>query len=58
MDTMNYERMVRTISKISGLDITEIEQRIEAKKEKISGLISNEGAAQIVAAELSVSFDN
>lgn len=58
MDTMNYERMVRTISKTSGLDTTEIEQRIEAKKEKISGLISNEGAAQIVAAELNVSFDN
>lgn len=58
MDTMNYERMVRTISKTSGLDTTEIEQRIEAKKKKISGLISNEGAAQIVAAELSVSFDN
>ena len=55
---MNYERMVRTISKTSGLDITEIEQRIEAKKKKISGLISKEGAAQIVAAELSVSFDN
>ena len=58
MDIMNYERMVRTISKTSGLDITEIEQRIEAKKKKISGLISKEGAAQIVAAELSVSFDN
>ena len=55
---MNYERMVRTISKTSGLDITEIEQRIEAKKKKISGLISKEGAAQIVAAELSVNFDN
>jgi len=58
MDAMNYERMVKAISKTSGLDISEIEQRIEAKKKKISGLISREGAAQIVAAELSVSFDN
>lgn len=55
---MNYERMVKAISKTSGLDLSEIEQRIEAKKQKISGLISKEGAAQIVAAELSVSFDN
>ena len=58
MDAMNYERMVKVISKTSGLDVSEIEQRIEAKKQKISGLISREGAAQIVAAELSVSFDN
>lgn len=58
MDAMNYERMVKIISKTSGLDMTEIEQRVEAKKKKISGLISKEGAAQIVAAELSVSFDN
>lgn len=55
---MNYERMVKTISKTSGLDVSEIEQRIEAKKKKISGLISKEGAAQIVAVELSVDLDN
>tara|TARA_B100000315_G_C14547581_1_gene574042 strand:+ start:555 stop:1499 length:945 start_codon:yes stop_codon:yes gene_type:complete len=58
MDVVNYERVVKGISKASGLESNEIEQRIEAKQKKISGLISREGAAQIVAAELGVSFDN
>jgi replication factor A1 len=54
----NYELLIERIAKSSGLDVKEIEKRIEAKKAKLSGLISKEGAAQIVAAELGVSFDN
>jgi ssDNA-binding replication factor A large subunit len=54
----NYEQLVERISKSSGLDKEEIERKIEAKKAKLSGLISKEGAAQIVAAELGINFDN
>lgn len=54
----NYELLVDKISKLSGLQKEEIERRIEAKRAKLSGLISKEGAAQIVAAELNVSFEN
>jgi replication factor A1 len=54
----NYERIIEKISKISGVEKEEIERRIEAKRAKLSGLISKEGAAQVVAAELGISFDN
>jgi replication factor A1 len=54
----NYELLVEKISKLSGQPKEEIERRIEAKRAKLSGLISKEGAAQIVAAELNVSFEN
>ena len=54
----NYERIIEKISKISGLEKEEIERRIEAKRAKLSGLISKEGAAQVIAAELGISFDN
>jgi len=54
----NYERIIEKISKIAGVEKEEIERRIEAKRAKLSGLISKEGAAQVVAAELGISFDN
>jgi len=54
----NYERIIDKISKISRLDKGEIERRVEAKRAKLSGLISKEGAAQVIAAELGISFDN
>jgi hypothetical protein len=58
MPVENYERILEKISKISGLEKGEIERRIEAKRAKLSGLISKEGASQVVAAELGISFDN
>ena len=58
MVPMDYERLVKTISKTSGLELSDVEQKVEAKQQKISGLISREGAAQIVAAELGVTFEN
>jgi hypothetical protein len=54
----NYERVLNKIAECSGLDKEEINRRIEAKRAKLSGLISKEGAAQVIAAELGVSFDN
>jgi hypothetical protein len=54
----NYENILERISKSSGLGKDEIERRVEAKRAKLSGLISKEGAAQVVAAELGISFDN
>lgn len=58
MDEANYEKLLGIISKSSNLDKEEIEKRISSKRERISGLISKEGAAQIIAAELGVNFDD
>lgn len=58
MGDENYGRMIEKISKKSGLEISELERRVEAKRAKLSGLISKEGAAQVIAAELGISFDN
>ena len=52
----NYEKLLERISRSSGFSKEEIEKKIEAKKAKLSGLISKEGAAQIVAAELGINF--
>ena len=46
----NYERILEKIAKSAGVDREEIERKVEAKRAKLSGLISREGAAQIVAA--------
>jgi ssDNA-binding replication factor A large subunit len=53
----NYPQLVERISKGSGLPVEDIERRIEAKRAKLSGLISKEGAAQVVASELGISFE-
>ena len=44
--------------KSSGVEEEEIDRRVEAKRSKLSGLISREGALQVIAAELGISFDN
>lgn len=54
----NYERILDKIAKASGVDRSEIENMVEAKRSKLSGLISKEGAAQVIASELGVSFEN
>ncbi len=53
----NYNKLVSRISQSAGIGIEEIERKIEAKRAKLSGLVSKEGAAQIVAAELGINFD-
>ena len=54
----NYDKIIEKIANSSGLDNDEVVRRIEAKRAKLSGLISKEGAAQVIAAELGISFDN
>ena len=54
----NYDKIVEKIAQSAGVEKEEVLRRIEAKRAKLSGLISQEGAAQVVAAELGVNFDN
>ncbi len=54
----NYDLIVERIAKLASLDKEEVERRVEAKKAKLSGLISKEGAAQIIAAELGINFED
>ncbi len=58
MAQSNYERILEKISKLSGLGKEEIEIKIKDKRSKLSGLISKEGAAQVIASELGISFEN
>ena len=58
MVSWNYDKLLEKISSVSGVDKEEIERRVEAKRAKLSGLISKEGASQIIAAELGINFDN
>ena len=53
----NYEQLIDKIAKASGLSIDEINQKVDIKCAKLSGLISKEGSAQIVASELGISFE-
>ena len=53
----SYDQLVQKIVRSTGLDSAEVMRRIDAKRAKLSDLISKEGAAQIVAAELGISFD-
>ncbi|MDA3836487.1 MAG: OB-fold nucleic acid binding domain-containing protein [Nanoarchaeota archaeon] len=54
----NYSKILEKVASISGIEHEEIERRVEAKRAKLSGLISKEGALQVIAAELGISFDN
>jgi ssDNA-binding replication factor A large subunit len=49
-----YQDIVEKIQKQSGLSGEEIEKKINRKMEQLSGLISQEGAAHIIANELGV----
>lgn len=53
----NYNQLLDKISRASGLTIEDVDRKVEAKCAKLSGLISKEGAAQIVASELGISFE-
>jgi ssDNA-binding replication factor A large subunit len=54
----NYHKILAKLSEVSGVAENEIERRVEAKRAKLSGLISREGALQVIAAELGISFDD
>jgi len=53
----NYNQIIQLIAESSGIPVEEVERKIEARRAKLSGLISKEGAAQIIASELGVSFE-
>jgi hypothetical protein len=53
----NYNKLVERISSAANISREEIERKVEAKRAKLSGLVSKEGAAQIVAAELGINFE-
>jgi ssDNA-binding replication factor A large subunit len=53
----NYSQLVDRIARSSKLSVEEIERKVEAKRAKLSGFVSKEGAAQIVAAELGLNLD-
>jgi hypothetical protein len=57
MDEGNYDKILERLCKSSGVEAEEINRRVEAKRAKLSGLISREGALQVIAAELGISFD-
>ena len=52
-----YIQLLERIAQAAKLSQAEVERKVEAKRAKLSGLVSREGAAQIVAAELGVNFD-
>ncbi|MCL6500504.1 MAG: hypothetical protein K6T16_00520 [Candidatus Pacearchaeota archaeon] len=52
-----YQQLIERIAHLSGLPLEDIQRRVEAKKAKLSGLISDLGAAQVIAAELGISFE-
>jgi replication factor A1 len=58
MDDTNYQKILEKIAVASGVEKQEVENMIKAKREKLSGLISLEGAAQVIASELGVNFEN
>ena len=49
-----YEEIILKINEKANIPVSEIEERIERKLKQLSGLISKEGAAHIVANELGV----
>ncbi len=56
--TTNYEKLLEKIANSAKIEKEEIERKVEAKRAKLSGFISKEGALQVIAAELGVNFDN
>jgi hypothetical protein len=54
MIKMPFEEMVKKIQESSGVPETEIQARVKKKMDQLSGLISKEGAAHIVANELGI----
>jgi replication factor A1 len=53
-----YQTLIEKIARVSGLSLEDVEKKVEAKKLKLSGLISKEGAAQIISAELGIIFED
>jgi len=54
MIKLTYEQIAAKIKEKTGLSEQEIEQRVKEKLDKLSGLISKDGAAHIIANELGI----
>lgn len=52
-----YKKLVEKIALSANLSIEDVERRIAAKRARLSGLISPEGAAQVLAAELNIKLE-
>ena len=57
MMNMQYEDVIKLIKEKSSLSDDEIKSKIDAKLNQLSGLISKEGAAHIIANELGINFN-
>jgi len=57
MISIPYEKLLERMQEASGQSKDEIDKKIQAKLEELSGLISKEGAAHIVANEMGVNFE-
>jgi len=53
----DYYRILARVSELSGKSEDEINRLVEAKRAKLSGLISREGALQIISSELGINFE-
>lgn len=53
----NYYQLIERIAKAANVSVEEINRKVEGKRAKLSGLISREGAAQIIAAEMNINFE-
>ncbi|MFH8080747.1 MAG: DUF2240 family protein [Candidatus Aenigmatarchaeota archaeon] len=51
---LSLEEILEELSKITGFDKNELLRRIEKKQEELSGLVSMEGAAHLVARDLGI----
>jgi replication factor A1 len=58
MDENNYYKFLERVSRVSSMQKEEIDRRVDAKQAKLSGLISREGALQIIAGEMGIDFDS
>lgn len=59
MQGVNYENIVEKIKSATKLQQSEIDSKIQQKMEQLSGLVSKDGAASIIANELGVKlYDN
>ena len=58
MFRIGYEDIVNKIVKEKGVSRDEVETKINDKISQLSDLVSKEGAAQVIAAELGISFED
>jgi replication factor A1 len=56
MIVLSVEELLQKIVESSGLEESEIKEKVEAKRSELNGLITMEGAAHIIAGELGINF--